>query len=288
MRAAALPKIAAVVLSSSLVVASCLSVLGATSAGAASGIGTTSSWCAQYGASVVGWTGSTPNLPICGPGPGNGGSWADVMIPGPYGSAGHYFNATPGFQCVELAERYLAVVDGLGPVLANGQQVAANYHAAYANTHLYANGSRQAVGHAPGKGDVVSFSNAPGFDAYSDGHVAVVIGSSVDHSTGDGTITLAQENVGAGYWIDHIDVVHWRLVDPTSPGDALFGFAYAEWLHVTPYRSAEASSSVGLLTVNSSSGAIAPVAGIVADLDTTHVASHVRHRFVGAHRQTSK
>ena len=66
--------------------------------------------------------------------PGQRGHLGRHRPPGPYGADIVYSNATPGFQCVELADRFLAVVDGLAPVFANGQQVAANYHAAYANT----------------------------------------------------------------------------------------------------------------------------------------------------------
>lgn len=240
-----------------------LVVGGSSPAGAAMNGPTSARWCAEYGASVVGWTETTPNLPICGPGPGDGGTYADVTIPGPYGASGYFFNATPGFQCVELAERFLALADGLAPVLANGQQVARNYHAAYSNTSLYVNGSRSSIGHAPLAGDVISFSNAPGFDAWQAGHVAVVDRSSVN-SGGNGTVTIAQENVGAGYWIYRLDVVRWRLVDPTSAPDALWGFAYAEWLHVRPYRAAEASSAVRLFAKRPRPG-IGAIEGLVAE-----------------------
>ncbi|MGP8163494.1 MAG: CHAP domain-containing protein [Acidimicrobiales bacterium] len=237
----------------------------ASPAGAASVVGTTPAWCTDNGASVVGWTGTKPNLPICGPGPDNGGTWADIDLPGPYGADIVYFNATPGFQCVELADRFLAVVDGLAPVFANGQQVAANYHAAYANTQLYVNGSSQAVGHPPVAGDVISFSDAPDFDSWSPGHVAVVTGSSVDRVTGDGTVTLAQENVGPGYWGYTLDVVDWRLEDPTTAPDAEWGFPYAEWLHVTPYRAAFGAAPVGLVAPAADSE-LPPVPGIAASL----------------------
>jgi hypothetical protein len=231
-------------------------------AGANPVLGTTPSYCARYGAEVVAWTETSPNLPVCGPGPDDGGSWASVEIPGPYGASGYFFNATTGFQCVELAERYLAVTDGLAPVLANGQQVAANYHAAYPNTQLYVNGSRGSIGHPPVAGDVISFSNAPGFDAYSDGHVAIVSRSEVDRLTGNGTVTIAQENVAAGYWIYRLSLDHWRLVDSTASPDALWGFAYAEWLHVTPYRLAELGRAVSLFAPIDPEMAIEPLSSL--------------------------
>jgi hypothetical protein len=170
-----------------------------------------------------------------------------VDLPGPYGTENGYFDATEGFQCVELAKRFLAVVDGLTPVFGNGQQVAANYHAAYANTRLYVNGSSEAVGHPPVEGDVISFSDAPGFDSWSPGHVAVVSASSVDPATGDGTVTVSQENVGPGYWRYRLDLVDWRVEDPTTAPNAEWGFPYAEWLHVLPYQVAFGVAPVPLV-----------------------------------------
>ncbi|MGD0741898.1 MAG: CHAP domain-containing protein [Acidimicrobiales bacterium] len=224
--------------------------------------GTTTSWCTRFGSSVVGWTGTKPNLPICGPGPNNGGTWSMVDLPGPYGTERGYFDATEGFQCVELAKRFLAVVDGLAPVFGNGQQVAANYHGAYANTRLYVNGSRGAVGHPPVEGDVISFSDAPGFDSWSPGHVAVVSASSVDRATGDGTVTVSQENVGPGYWRYRLDVVDWRVEDPTTAPNAEWGFPYAEWLQVLPYRVALGAAPVAIVT-SSSPSVMSSMPGVV-------------------------
>jgi len=233
--------------------------------GASAVPGTTPSWCSQYGASVVGWTGTKPNLPICGPGPENGGTWALVDLPGPYGADRGYYNATPGFQCVELADRFLAVVDGLAPVHGNGQAIAANYHAAYSNTSLYVNGSPQAVGHPPVAGDVISFSDAPDFDAWSAGHVAVVTASSFNRATGNGTVTVAQENVGPGFWNYTLHLVNWRVEDPTTAPDAEWGFPYAEWLQVTPYRAAFGAPPAGLVA-KSAQSALSPVAANVTAL----------------------
>jgi hypothetical protein len=193
----------------------------------------TSSWCGAHGSSVGAWVGSTPNLPICGPGPAYGGTWSYVSIPGPFGQSGRYYNATPGFQCVELAERYLAVIDGLGAVMANGAQVAVNYHAAYPATTLVVNGSRGAIGHAPAPGDVISFSYSSSFYG-GDGHVAVVVSSQVNQGTGDGTVTIAQENVSSSDYVRNLSVVNWRLNDPTEGGGTEYNWPYAEWLEVPP------------------------------------------------------
>ncbi len=197
------------------------------------GIAATAQWCMLHGAAVAAWTGTTPDLPICGPGPAYGGSWSYVDLPGPRGRLGAYYNATPGFQCVELAERWLSVADGLAPVMAEGDQVAANYHAAYPNSRYVVNGTPGAVGHAPLAGDVISFSSVPGFDGADDGHVAIVVASHVA-ATGDGTVLVAQENVGPSAYHKVLDVIGWRLIDPSDPADAEFQYPYAAWFHLLP------------------------------------------------------
>lgn len=200
-------------------------------------------WCTLHGSSLVGWTRTLPDLPICGPGPAYGGTWDYVDLPGPGGSTAGYYSATPGFQCVELAERFLAVVYGLAPVRADGSTVAAHYHAAYAGTALYVNGSSSAVGHAPQPGDVLSLSGDSQFDGYDDGHVAVVVESDVGARTGDGTIAVVQENVASTDYTKTIDVVGWRLEDPEEPSDPEYQYPYAEWLHVAQIPSLAAAAA---------------------------------------------
>lgn len=218
-------------LAAPVLLALCWPALEASPAAASTVLPTASSWCSANASSVAAWVGSSPNLPICGPGPVYGGSWSYVSIPGPFGERGTYYNATPGFQCVELAERYLAIVDGLAAVKANGAQVAANYHAAYPETGLVSNGSAAAVGHAPSTGDVISFSDSPSFFA-DDGHVAVVVASQVDSVTGDGSVTIAQENVASRDYVRNLTLSGWRLVDPSEGGGTEYSYPYAEWLVV--------------------------------------------------------
>ncbi len=195
---------------------------------------TTAAWCIEHGSALVGWSGTFPDLPLCGPGPDYGGTWSYVVEPGPDGEVGaRYYNATPGFQCVELADRWLAVADGLAPVLAEGSQVAMNYHAAYpADTRLVENGSPQAVGHPPLRGDVISFSEVPDFQDPTDGHVAIVVSSHWDARTGNGVVEIAQQNVAPGGMRRALLLEDWRLVDPEEPPNAEWQFPYAEWLHV--------------------------------------------------------
>jgi hypothetical protein len=225
----ALPKRLATICAAALVLSAGAVGLSAASASGAVLPATSSSWCSAHGSAFAGWAGSTPQIAICGPGPDYGGTWGDVDLPGPSGLVGAYYNATPGFQCVELAERFLAIADGLAPVHANGSSVAMNYHAAYPDTRLIVNGSLQSIGNEPTAGDVVSFSFVPGFLDPSDGHVAIVVGSHVDVD-GNGTVTIAQENVPPSEYRRVLDLVDWRLVDPTSPGNAEYSYPYAEWL----------------------------------------------------------
>jgi hypothetical protein len=166
-----------------------------------------------------------------------------VNLPGPGGLPDTEVEATPGFQCVELAERFLAVIFGLSPVLADGESVAANYHAAYPGTKLYVNGTSSAVGHPPEPGDVLSLSEDPSFHGADDGHVAVVVESSVDRATGDGSIVVAQENVASTDYHKTIDVTRWRLEDPVDPADPEYQFAFAEWLHLGTMPSVEAADA---------------------------------------------
>ena len=211
----------------------------ASPAGATLDAPTSSNWCSAHGSSFQGWVGLDPDVPICGPGPAYGGTWSYVGLPGPYGlSTETYYNATPGMQCVELAERFLAVSDGLAPVHANGAQVAMNYHAAYPQTKLYLNGTRTAIGHAPVAGDVISFSYSPDFYA-GDGHVAVVVRSRVDARTGDGSVLIAQENVASADYLHELLLSDWRLSDPPFGGTDL-GFGYAEWLDASVMHSSSA------------------------------------------------
>ncbi|MCU1493927.1 MAG: hypothetical protein JWO62_1691 [Acidimicrobiaceae bacterium] len=204
---------------------------------------TSATWCSSHGSSLVGWTATVPDLPICGVGPAYGGTWDYVNLPGPGGITSGYYSATPGFQCVELADRFLAVVYGLAPVHANGESVAANYHAAYPESTLYVNGTSSSVGHPPEPGDVLSLAEDPSFQGYDDGHVAVVVKSAVDGATGDGRIVVAQENVASTDYWKTIDVVGWRLEDPDAPSNPEYQFAYAEWLHIGPMPAVQAAAA---------------------------------------------
>ena len=128
--------------------------------------------------------------------------------------------ATPGYQCVEFAERYLyyqyGVTMGIGT---NGDQVVAHYGAQYPSLFsVIANG---AVNQAPAQGDVLSFSTTPSFNSGTGGHTAVVESSGVN-AAGNGSITIVEENaVSSGVQV--LTVNSWVVTYP--------GLPYIEWLH---------------------------------------------------------
>lgn len=86
----------------------------------------------------------------------------------------------------------------------------------------YSNGT---AGHAPVKGDVLSFSDVSTFNGSSGGHTAVVQLSTVNSSTGNGTITIVEENGGthATGGSQVLNVNGWKVQYSPHP--------YVKWLH---------------------------------------------------------
>jgi hypothetical protein len=158
------------------------------------------------------WSGGGLVVPACGPVPGDGGTARPVY---PYPGAPW----TAGYQCVEFSERYLYQRYGVTmDVATNGDQVAARYAARYAGLFMIIkNGTPH---RAPAAGDVLSLSQAPGFDSDSGGHSVVVQASSVGPA-GDGSVTVVEENADAS-GVAMLPVRDWRVLDP--------GFRYVEWL----------------------------------------------------------
>jgi len=154
-------------------------------------------------AASMGWTGVGSHrmgatylgVPVCGPRPAVDGS-PDVM----WGRGGW---GESEWQCVELAQRFMAQVYGTTAYGANGSDVVKNYSTAYGgNLVKIANGT---VGKAPIPGDVVSFTtpNNPF------GHVVVITSSTVD-GNGNGTVTMLSQNDTLSGWRT-LPVVAWRL-----------------------------------------------------------------------------
>jgi hypothetical protein len=172
------------------------------------------------GVTPAAWSGGGLVVPACGPDPGDGS--ADGAGPGatvyPYPGA----LWTAGYQCVEFSERYLYDRYGLTMnVVTNGDQVAANYASDFPGLFMIiTNGTPR---RPPAAGDVLSLSAAPGFDSAAGGHTAVVQSSAVD-ATGNGTVTVVEENaVVAG--IARLTVAGWTVRYP--------GYPYIEWLTAT-------------------------------------------------------
>ena len=163
------------------------------------------------------YTDSTVTVPACGPQPYLTGVTTTVT---PYPGGGQI----PGYQCVEFSERYLYYKYGVKTLGAtNGYQVVDHYYTWYPS--LFTKYSNGAVGHAPVKGDVLSFSNVSTFtNDKSNGHTAVVQSSSVS-SSGNGTITIIEENGGAhaANGSQVLTVSGWKVQYSPHP--------YVKWLH---------------------------------------------------------
>lgn len=151
-------------------------------------------------------------VPTCGPRPNEGGPQTPVY---PYSGAPRW---TPGYQCVEFAERYLWDQYGsTAPTgLTNGDEIVDHYNAAHPGFFAV---DSEGPGEIPVEGDVLSFSNAAGFNSRGGGHTAVVQSSSVN-SAGDGTVTVIEEN-GSATGESVYRMSGWRIQ----------GWGYAKWLH---------------------------------------------------------
>ncbi len=112
----------------------------------------------------------------CGPLPIDGGTNYLVRFYG--GAWGEY-----EWQCVELAMRYLYLVDGVGPYSANGSQVVWDY----TGTALRQIGNGTAY-EAPVPGAILSYGSTS-----TSGHTSVVSSVSVN-SAGNGTITVVEQD----------------------------------------------------------------------------------------------
>ncbi len=144
-------------------------------------------------ATAAGWKGegahrlgaSYLGVPVCGPRPAIDGS-PNVMWARPgWGEA--------EWQCVELAQRFMAQIYGVSAYGANGNAVVANYTTAQGgNLIKISNGT---VGQPPRPGDVISFNAST--NPY--GHVAVVASTSID-GNGNGNITMLSQNDTIDGW----------------------------------------------------------------------------------------
>ena len=132
---------------------------------------------------------SDPIVTIQACGPGDGASFS--VLPYPKSA----YTSSPGYQCTELIWRYIYFRFGLTiPSVSkfgqtNGAQIVNHYAAAYPSTFTsYNNGTRYG---SPVQGDVISLSNKSNFS--DTGHTMLVQSSTVN-SSGNGTLTVIEEN----------------------------------------------------------------------------------------------
>jgi hypothetical protein len=154
-------------------------------------------------AKSMGWTGvgshrlgaSYLGVPVCGPRPWVDGSPNVLWARAGWGEA--------EWQCVEVAQRFMAQVYGTQAYGANGSQVVNNYRTTYGgNLVKITNGT---VGKAPVPGDIVSFTTPN--NPY--GHVVVITSSTVD-GNGNGSVTMLSQNDTSNGWRT-LPVVSWRM-----------------------------------------------------------------------------
>lgn len=141
-----------------------------------------------FGASAYRLGGTYQNMPACGP--------RGTTVTRSYGAGG-----LPGaawsvleWQCVELSKRFLRLRHNINPYPANGSQVVGNY----ANDAYNPNGpmleriNNGGTSPSPQPGDVLSYGSTS-----TAGHTSVVKSVNVG-SSGNGTITVVEQNASAG------------------------------------------------------------------------------------------
>ena len=141
----------------------------------------------------LGWTGAAAyrlgasylGIPACGPRPSVDGSPNVLWRKAGWGEY--------EWQCVELAQRFMAQVYGVQAYQANGNQVVSHYSTADGGGLVRINNGT--VGQAPAPGDIISYNSSTN----SNGHVAVVTATSIDGS-GNGTVTTMEQNYSANGW----------------------------------------------------------------------------------------
>jgi hypothetical protein len=172
--------------------------LGAAPASAAAslspGEGSGSTWCASYGGSDATNNGnpvSYDNVYAC-----TTNNLKAEVTP---------FDTVGGFQCEELAARFVWNRYDLNVKTLNAVDFASVVHTADVSVPLYSNGT---VNEPYLPGDIVSFNGIPGTSNATTGHVAVVIASS-ENSSGNGAVTVMQQD--AGLAMQTFVVSNWSL-----------------------------------------------------------------------------
>jgi hypothetical protein len=180
-------------------------------------------FCADADATEV----TVPGIPVpaCGP---TGGTPIDLPNAYPFGNSSLTY--TPGFQCVELTDRYMYVTRHWGTVGGDGADVVRVYGAAH-NIAPVVSGT---PGEAPRPGDVISFSVEPRFTDDNDfypGHTAIVSAASVGPA-GNGSVTILSENFSGTAETTQLGVSNWSVqpIESADADDDLVNTPYIEWL----------------------------------------------------------
>ena len=155
---------------------------------------------------------------------------------------------TAGWNCVELAARYLYAATGsVPPEVPAAANVAQKYHAAFAKYPVYpASGGTSAFGSSIADGDIISMWGGP--SAQSFGHVAIVIDVS-GVSGGNGRIKLLEENGAgststtghAGYGYINVSNGQMSYGSPTYDGGEFYYTSF-QWLSVAATLPAQPAS----------------------------------------------
>jgi hypothetical protein len=140
-------------------------------------------------------------IPVCGPSPATAGGVPNVLWRRP--GWGY-----PEWQCTELAFRFMAQIYGVRAYAAAGGTVVSLYRSTYGGRLLrYRNGT---VGHAPQRGDIISFvDNSSAAARIYGGHATVVAASNVNRY-GNGVLLLMSQDDTATGWRS-IAVRNWRV-----------------------------------------------------------------------------
>ena len=221
-------------------------------------------------------------LVSCGPGP-TSADQADKLVRFTPSSWGEY-----EWECVELSMRWMYLAWGVHPYPADGYDTVSDYAATRATSNPDGPSLETVPNPTPGRvpqpGDVVS--TAPTTDDPL-GHTAVVSSTAVD-STGDGTITLIQDNGGGGNdgWVTYPvhsftvgDGVTAWLHDPAwSVQSPLYGFVRTSGLVASrlavssgPFRQA-ATGARSVAVAGASGPRATPLLGVVSSTGDFSVA----------------
>ena len=221
-------------------------VLGGAQASALSSTyGTGPGFCSSVASGAYDLGASFDNVWACGPTPGAG-------APG-YGDA---FESSPwGFQCTELANRFLWDAWGIAPIFGanlDGADFASTVHASHSSIVDVVNGT---IGQPYLPGDIVSFA---GNSYEPDGHVAVVIASS-ENSVGNGQVTVMEENASTS-GSETLTVANWLL--EKAPGSYVTPTDFDALASVGPVTSSPAVEQIA-------AGALSRYAGANGHISTT-------------------